>query len=80
MILKPKNGTERVVDVKQRRLTMAPGDRVRMETPGGGGFGAPALRPVDQLAADIADGRLSNDASDLYPAPLANNAKDIASG
>jgi N-methylhydantoinase B len=80
VILKPKNGTERVVDVKQRRLTMAPGDRVRMETPGGGGFGAPALRPVDQLAADIADGRLSNDASDLYPAPLANNAKDIASG
>jgi N-methylhydantoinase B len=74
VIVKPKNGPQRIVDVKQRRLIMAPGDRVRMETPGGGGFGEPHLRSPDHLAADIADDRLSCDAAEIYPAPLALDA------
>jgi len=54
---------------------MAPGDRVRMETPGGGGFGEPHSRSPDHLAADIADDRLSSDVTEIYPAALAQDAK-----
>ena len=75
VILKPKNGPQRIIDVKQRRLMMAPGDRVRMETPGGGGFGEAHSRSPDHLAADIADDRLSCDAAEIYPTPLVLDAK-----
>jgi N-methylhydantoinase B len=37
-------------------LVLAAGESVRMETPGGGGFGEPAGRAPDALAADLADG------------------------
>jgi N-methylhydantoinase B/oxoprolinase/acetone carboxylase alpha subunit len=36
-----------------------PGDRLVLETAGGGGFGAPERRAADQLAADRADGKVS---------------------
>jgi N-methylhydantoinase B len=41
------------------RQTVPGGDFVRLELPGGGGFGDPATRDPDQVAADVADGLIS---------------------
>jgi N-methylhydantoinase B len=38
------------------RQTVAGGDFIRLELPGGGGFGDPATRDPDQVASDVADG------------------------
>jgi N-methylhydantoinase B len=38
------------------RATIAGGDYIRLELPGGGGFGDPAARDPDQVALDVADG------------------------
>ena len=35
---------------------LGPGDRVTMETPGAGGYGAPEERSLDQVARDLRDG------------------------
>jgi N-methylhydantoinase B len=43
------------------RQTVAGGDFIRLELPGGGGFGDPAGRDPDQVAADVADGLYSCD-------------------
>ncbi len=41
------------------RQTVPGGDFVRLELPGGGGFGDPATRDPDQVAADVADGLIT---------------------
>src|SRR5579863_3821908 len=38
------------------RQTIPGGDFIRLELPGGGGFGDPATRDADQVALDVADG------------------------
>ena len=38
------------------RQTITGGDVIRLELPGGGGFGNPAERDPEQVAADVADG------------------------
>src|SRR5579863_1929051 len=38
------------------RQTIHGGDFIRLELPGGGGFGDPATRDADQVALDVADG------------------------
>jgi N-methylhydantoinase B len=43
------------------RQTVPEGDLIRLELPGGGGFGPPAERDPDQVAADVADGLYSHD-------------------
>ena len=43
------------------RQTVPGGDYARLELPGGGGFGDPAERAADQVAADVADGLISRD-------------------
>ena len=48
---------ERCMEPKQRLLRVDPGDTIRMETPGGAGFGDPALRAPGTLADDLADGK-----------------------
>ena len=46
---------------------VAPGDRLVVLTPGGGGIGAPAERKPEQVARDLADGLVSEGtAKDLY--------------
>ena len=55
---------------KAQDITLAPGDRVRVRTPGGGGFGNPALRAPERVAEDVALGRYSPaEARALFPAP-----------
>ena len=50
---------EQVMTPKQRLLTLQTGDSIRMETPGGGGFGKPKDRNQKLLAQDIIDGRIT---------------------
>jgi N-methylhydantoinase B len=49
------------------RQVVAEGDVLRLELPGGGGFGDPRQRPRDLVARDLADGLLSKEAArDVY--------------
>ena len=41
------------------RQTIPGGDFIRLELPGGGGFGDPATRDADQVALDVADGLIT---------------------
>jgi N-methylhydantoinase B len=49
---------------KVARVEMAPGDSMRIETPGGAGYGAPGERKLDAIARDIRDGRISLSAAE----------------
>lgn len=49
---------------KVARVEMQPGDSMRIETPGGGGYGVPAERSDDDIVRDLRDGRVSRDAAD----------------
>ena len=40
---------------------MSAGDTVRIETPGGAGFGDPAERSIGQVAADLRSGKVSRE-------------------
>lgn len=63
VIIGPGEPDAKVVDTKQRKLALAAGGRIRLETPGGGGLGDPGARSADALAGDLADGRLSREAA-----------------
>ena len=52
------DGREEVIRSKIAAV-LRPGDRVVVETAGGGGYGDPARRSADRVAADIADGKVS---------------------
>ena len=41
------------------RHELAPGDRVTLKQPGGGGFGPPEDRPAEILASDLIDGYIT---------------------
>ncbi|HEX3885563.1 MAG TPA: hydantoinase B/oxoprolinase family protein [Stellaceae bacterium] len=43
------------------RQTVQGGDFIRLELPGGGGFGNPATRDADQVASDVADGLITRE-------------------
>jgi N-methylhydantoinase B len=58
-----KSNAPDILDPKQRLLALETGETIRMETPGGGGFGLPQDRDVDDLARDLADGRISETAA-----------------
>jgi N-methylhydantoinase B len=40
------------------------GDFIRLELPGGGGFGNPAERDPEQVALDVADGLISRETAE----------------
>jgi N-methylhydantoinase B len=46
--------------------TLHPGDRVVMETAGGGGYGDSAARDPSQVRADLADGKISPEGAKAY--------------
>jgi N-methylhydantoinase B len=49
---------------KMRGITLAQGQAVRLETPGGGGYGAAARRDPQAVARDVALGLITADAAD----------------
>ncbi|MEM0947137.1 MAG: hydantoinase B/oxoprolinase family protein [Pseudomonadota bacterium] len=48
---------------KMLGINLKKGQAVRLETPGGGGYGAPSERSPDIVAADVADGYLTPEAA-----------------
>ncbi|MFI4986363.1 MAG: hydantoinase B/oxoprolinase family protein [Alphaproteobacteria bacterium] len=46
------------------RQTVPPRDRIRLELPGGGGFGPPAARDPARVAADVTDGIVSRETAE----------------
>jgi N-methylhydantoinase B len=52
-----------ILDPKQRLMAIEVGETIRMETPGGAGYGAPSDRDAADLARDLADGRVSEAAA-----------------
>jgi N-methylhydantoinase B len=54
-------GTEREEELhsKASGLVLNAGETIRVETLGGGGWGDPAERPLDLLAADLAEGKVT---------------------
>jgi N-methylhydantoinase B len=56
------------------RQTIPGGDYIRLELPGGGGFGEPAARDPDQVALDVADGLITVEtAREAYLVALATD-------
>jgi len=49
---------------KVARIEMTPGDSMRIETPGGGGYGPPGERDPHALRRDLLDGRISRAAAE----------------
>jgi N-methylhydantoinase B len=62
------------------RQTVAGGDYIRLELPGGGGFGDPAERDPQRVAADVADGLYSRETAgrDYRVALTADGSVDTA--
>jgi N-methylhydantoinase B/oxoprolinase/acetone carboxylase alpha subunit len=56
-IIRRDGGTESIDSKLVTRL--APGDRVKITTAGGGGYGPPEERAPEHCAADLADGKIS---------------------
>src|SRR5215468_9958798 len=46
------------------RQTVPPRDAIRLELPGGGGYGEPRERPAALVAADVADGLITREAAE----------------
>ncbi len=44
-------------------MRFEPGDRVRLTTPGGGGYGEPAKRDPEMVREDVAEGYVSAEAA-----------------
>jgi N-methylhydantoinase B len=57
-------------------MALSRGDRVKLVTGGGGGFGDPRLRPAEKVAADVRDGYYSRSvARDAYGVVLTGSGE-----
>ena len=59
-VIRRASGEEEVIPSKTL-VRLEEGDRVEVNTAGGGGYGDPAVRPADLLAADLAGGKVSEE-------------------
>jgi len=59
LVRNPGRGDEEVLPSKVSRLVLQAGESMRIETPGGGGAGAPEQRRPDRLAEDVRSGKAS---------------------
>jgi N-methylhydantoinase B len=63
LVKNPGRADEEVMPSKVPRLELNAGDSMRIETPGGGGYGEPSQRSLARLAADLKSGRVSRAAA-----------------
>ncbi len=63
LLIEPGTPRERLLPTATTALPMTAGLGVRMDTPGGGGFGDPGLRDPRAIAADLLDGKVSRAAA-----------------
>jgi N-methylhydantoinase B len=67
IMVNPGTTGERVVLAKDGNVALGPGDVLRVEQAGGGGYGDPHLRPVERVLEDVREGYVSVDAArDVY--------------
>jgi N-methylhydantoinase B len=64
LVKNPGRADEQVMPSKVPRLELEAGDAMRIETPGGGGYGEPSRRALARLAADLKSGRVSRAAAE----------------
>src|SRR5262245_6549881 len=64
LVRNPGRSDEEELFSKVARIEMKVGDAMRIETPGAGGYGAPAERPVEALAGDLKSGKVSRAAAE----------------
>lgn len=64
LVRNPGRLDEEVLYSKVARIEMKVGDAMRIETPGGGGYGPPGERAVEALAADLKSGKVSRAAAE----------------
>lgn len=62
IVLDKGTAREARIPANQPGMVLEAGRSVRIETPGAGGFGAPADRPADAIAADLRSGKFSRGA------------------
>ena len=81
MVRNPGRPNQEVLASKVAHVVLKAGESVRIETPGGGGFGSPAERSADALAADLRDEVLTPAmAEHQYGTTLTQRALEIAHG
>jgi N-methylhydantoinase B len=79
LIRNPDSGAAETLPSKVARLVLAKGETIRIETPGGAGFGDPLKRPIQALAEDLRDGLVSEEAAQrVYGAERTAQALDVA--
>jgi len=64
LIRNPGRPDEEALYSKVSRIEMNVGDSIRIETPGAGGYGLPAERPLELLAGDLSNGKVSRAAAE----------------
>jgi N-methylhydantoinase B len=66
LTLNPGTDGEREITVENGGVALQPGDVVRMSQAGGGGFGDPRTRPVEEVLRDVREGYVSPEAARAY--------------
>ncbi|WP_421871799.1 hydantoinase B/oxoprolinase family protein [Nitratireductor rhodophyticola] len=61
LVRNPGTASEEILASKVAQLKFSAGEALRIEIPGGGGFGNPADRPVETIAADLRDQIITED-------------------
>jgi len=64
LILNPRGDAPTELPSKASNLVLKAGESVRMETPGGAGYGPPQERSLEQLARDLRSGKVSRAAAE----------------
>ncbi len=79
IVLNGGDNQESVLEPRQSNLHLEVGTRVRLETPGGAGYGPVEGRDLHALAADLADGKVSIEAANRdYGAAKVHQALNAA--
>ena len=63
VVVNPGAPDERELKTMSDGHSLKRGDRLRIITPGGGGWGAPLDRPAGEVLADVLDGFVSSDSA-----------------
>ena len=67
LVVNPGTASERVVVSRDGNVKLGPGDVLRIEQAGGGGYGDPRTRSAERVLADVREGYVSPEAArDVY--------------
>jgi N-methylhydantoinase B len=67
LVVNPGTASERVVLSRDGNVKLGPGDVLRIEQAGGGGYGDPRTRSAERVLADVREGYVSPEAArDVY--------------